>query len=78
MECRVTCSRVVAGRGLTARRCWSVVTDHVACHTGPEHADGSPFNEEDWTDPSYKTVGPYVKSKVAICRFAATADAHLV
>ena len=36
-------------------------------HAGPAHADGRPFDEEDWTDPDYKTVGPYVKSKVAAC-----------
>ena len=48
------------------------------CRAGPEHADGSPFNEEDWTDPSYKTVGPYVKSKVAVCgcRSAAATAAY--
>ena len=46
------------------------LNDRIAYHAGPEHADGSPFNEEDWTDPSYKTVGPYVKSKVATRRFA--------
>ena len=44
-----------------------------AVHAGPQHADGSPFDEEDWTDPSYKTVRPYVKSKVGRLRSATAA-----
>ena len=66
VECRATCigqcPQGVADRQSLMSQ--PVLDAHAVRHAGPEHADGSPFNEEDWTDPSYKTVGPYVKSKV--------------
>ena len=53
--------------------CESSASSTPCAPAGPQHADGSPFNEEDWTDPSHKTVRPYVKSKVGRLQRAAAA-----
>ncbi len=52
-----------------AAQCWSLrscfrVYTVMRAYAGPEHADGAPFDENDWTDPAHETVTPYVKSKV--------------